>query len=47
VIDGAVARVTALENKVPDLAGIEQIVRTVLSQVLTAPPAAPPLPPAA
>lgn len=46
VIDAIGSRVTSLEGKVPDLAGIESIVRTVLSQVL-APAPAPPAPPAA
>lgn len=36
VVSDVTARVEALEKKVPDLAGIEQIVRTVLSQVLGA-----------
>ena len=40
-VDAVTSRVTALETKVPDLAGIEQTVRTVLAQVVLAKPETP------
>lgn len=52
VIDSVTSRVTALEAKVPDLAGIEATVRNVVQSIFTAtqqaaPAPTPPLPPAA